>query len=124
MSTWEQMKDIELLPTKYHTFPFRISNAVIRTDGRYCDCTLTFEVSQRSNQEETSGIIGMQIMSTNMQALETMLQNISKIYAPQKQRKVPVMKVDSVLKNRIDKLALKTADKHANSPTETQETSG
>lgn len=109
------MKDIELLPTKHHKFPFRISNAVIRTDGRYCDCTLTFEPSQRSNQGESSGIIGMQIMSTNMQALETMLQNIGNIYAPQKQRKVPVMTVDSVLKNRIDKLAFNTEDKHSNS---------
>lgn len=117
------MKDIELLPTKYHKFPFRISNAVVRTDGRYCDCTLTFETSQRSNPEETSGIIGMQIMATNMQALETMLQNIGNIYAPQKPRKVPVMKVDSVLKNRIGKLALKTAEKHANSPVEPQKTS-
>ena len=117
------MKDIELLPTKYHKFPFRISNAVIRTDGRYYDCTLTFEVSQRSNPEETNGIIGMQIMATNMQALETMLQNIGNIYAPQKQRKVPVMNVDSVLKNRIDKLALKTADNHANSPIQPQKES-
>lgn len=117
------MKDIELLPTKYHTFPFRIANAVIRTDGCYCDCTLTFETSQRSNPEETSGIIGMQIMATNMQALETMLQNICKIYAPKKQRKVPVMEIDSVLKNRIGKLALKTTDKHANSPIEPRKTS-
>ncbi len=117
------MKDIELLPTKYHKFPFRITNAVIRTDGRYCDCTLTFEASQRSNPEGTSGIIGMQIMASNMQALETMLQNISKIYAPKKQRKVPVMEIDSVLKNRIGKLALKTDDKCANSPIELRKTS-
>lgn len=123
MRTLEQMKDIELLPTKYHTFPFRITNAVIRTDGCYCDCTLTFEASKKSNPEETRGIIGMQIMATNMQALETMLQNICKIYAPKKQRKVPVMKIDSVLKNRVGKLALETADKRANSPIETQETS-
>lgn len=119
----EQMKDIELLPTKYHKFPFRISNAVIRTDGRYCDCTLTFESSKGSNHEETSGIIGMQIMATNMQALEIMLQNICKIYAPKKQRKVPVMEINSVLKNRIGKLALKTADKHANSPIQPQKES-
>ena len=123
MRAWEQIKDIELLPTKYHAFPFRITNAVIRTDGRYCDCTLTFESSKKSNPEETSGIIGMQMMATNMQALETMLQNICKIYAPKKQRKVPVVRIDSVLKNRIDKLVLKTVDKHVNNPTESQKIS-
>lgn len=111
-----QMKDVELLPTKNHRFPFRIANAVIRTDGRYCDCTLTFESSKGSNPEETSGIIGMQIMSSNMQSLETMLKNVGSIYAPKKQRIVPVIKVNSVLKNRIGKLALKTADKHASKP--------
>lgn len=119
MRAWEQIKDIELLPKKYHAFPFRITNAVIRTDGSYCDCTLTFESSKKSNPEETSGIIGMQMMATNMQAVETMLQNICKIYAPKKQRKVPVVKVDSVLKNRIDKLVLETTDKYANSPIQT-----
>lgn len=123
MRTWEQVKDIELLPTKHHKFPFRIANAVIRTDGRYCDCTLTFEASPRSNPEETSGIIGMQIMSTNMQSLETMLQNIGCIYAPRKARTVPVMNIDSVLNNRIGKLVFETADKSANSPIEPQETS-
>lgn len=117
------MKDIELLPTKYHRFPFRISNAVIRTDGRYCDCTLTFEASQRSEPEKTSGIIGMQIMASDMQSLETMLQNIGNIYAPKKQRKVPVIKIDNVLKNRIGKLVFKTAHKLADSPIEAQKPS-
>lgn len=114
------MKDIELLPQKYHKFPFRIANAVIRTDERYCDCTLTFEASPRSNQEETSGIIGMQIMSTNIQSLETMLRHIGGIYAPRKARIVPVMNVDSVLNNRIGKLALETINKPADSPIEPQ----
>ncbi len=119
----EQMKDIELLPTKYHKFPFRIANAVIRTDGRYCDCTMVFDVSQRSDPEKTRGIIGMQIMASNMQALETMLQNISHIYAPKKARKVPVLKIDSVLKNLIGKLAFETADEHADSPIESRKIS-
>lgn len=111
------MKDIELLPTKYHKFPFRIANAVIRTDGNYCDCTITFELPSK-NDPATKGIVGMQILSSNMQSLETMLQNIGNIYAPQKARKVPVMEIDSVLNDRIGKLAFKANDKCAKSPIE------
>lgn len=111
------MKDIELLPTKYHKFPFRIANAVIRTDGRYCDCTITFELPKK-NDPATKGIIGMQILSSNIQSLETMLQNIGNIYAPQKVRKVPVVEINSVLNDRIGKLAFKADNKHSSSLTE------
>ena len=117
------MGNIVLTKKSYHKFHFHIANAVIRTDGRYCDCTLTFETSQRSNPEETSGIIGMQILSSNMQSLETILYNLADIFPPVRERNVPVIDNNNVLKNRIGKLAFKTAHKQANSPIQPQKES-
>ena len=99
------MRDIVLLPKNYRRFPFGILNAVIRTDGRYYDCTITFfNLSKKSSPKEASGIVGMQILSSNMQSLETMLQNIASIYPPKKNVNVDIIHDENVLKNRIGKL--------------------